>query len=160
MKPILLATDGSPSAAVATKTAIEFARVLEAPLLIVSIWDIAYEPIGVGRSTVIPDLDHAGRDQALKIVEAAADSAGDAGVEVETIIRRGLPVEQICSIAEERDPMLIVVGSHGWGPVRRMFFGSVSSGVLHHVKRPVLVVPAAVVEEELEQDGYAVKAEV
>jgi hypothetical protein len=33
-----------------------------------------------------------------------------------------------------------VVGSHGWGPLKRALFGSVSTGVLHHAKRPVLVV--------------------
>jgi nucleotide-binding universal stress UspA family protein len=160
MKPILLATDGSPSAEAATKTAIAFAKALETPLLIVSIWDIAYEPIGVGRSTVVPDLDHAAGDEASRIVEGAADSARQAGLEVETITRRGLPVEEICAIAEEHDPALVVVGSHGWGPLRRMFFGSVSTGVLHHARRPLLVVPSGVTEQELERDDNRVKAEV
>jgi hypothetical protein len=34
---------------------------------------------------------------------------------------------------------LIVVGSHGWGALRRLVFGSVSTALLHEAPRPVLV---------------------
>jgi hypothetical protein len=33
-----------------------------------------------------------------------------------------------------------VVGSHGWGPIRRLVFGSVSRALLDHAACPVLVV--------------------
>ncbi len=89
---------------------------------------------------MIPDLDRVGHEQALKVVEEAAEPAREAGLDVETIIRRGLPVGQICTIADEHDSRLIVVGSHGWGPLPRTLFGSVSTGVLHHARQPVLVV--------------------
>ena len=42
MKPVLLATDGSPTAEKATATAIDLARLLGTELVIVSVWDIAY----------------------------------------------------------------------------------------------------------------------
>jgi nucleotide-binding universal stress UspA family protein len=140
MKPILLATDGSATAGEATKTAIELAAALDAPLLIAAIWDVAYEPIGVGFAPVLPDVDRVGHQGALNVVDEAATSASELGLEVETIIRRGRPVEQICAIADEHDPRLIVLGSHGWGTFRRAMFGSVSTGVLHHARQPVLVV--------------------
>ena len=53
---------------------------------------------------------------------------------------RGFPVDEICLAAEKYDPRFLVVGSHGWGAVKRALFGSVSTGVLHHAKCPVLVV--------------------
>ena len=59
-----------------------------------------------------------------------------------TFVRHGDPARQICRLASERDARLIVVGSHGWGALRRLVFGSVSTGVLHHAKQPVLVVPS------------------
>ena len=34
---------------------------------------------------------------------------------------------------------LIVVGSHGWGPLRRLVFGGVSTALLHEAPYPVLV---------------------
>jgi nucleotide-binding universal stress UspA family protein len=143
MNPILLATDGSPTAENATETAIRYAKALGAPLLIISVWDVTYEPIGIAYGPVIPDLDHVGHEQAQKVVDAAAAKAQTAGVEYETLIRRGTPVQQICAIAEEREPELIVLGSHGWGTFKRALFGSVSTGVLHHAKQTVAVVPSA-----------------
>ena len=140
MKPILLATDGSPTAAQATETAIDYAKAFGAPLLILVVWDVTYEPIGVAYGPVIPDLDHVGHEQAEEVVARAATKARRAGVEPEVLIHRGNPVAQICAVAEQRDVRMIVVGSRGWGPFKRALFGSVSTGVLHHAKQPVLVV--------------------
>jgi nucleotide-binding universal stress UspA family protein len=159
MKPILLATDGSATAAAAAKTALELATALDAPLLVASIWDVAYEPIGFGFAPVLPDVDRLGHEQAQRIVDEAARPARDAGLEVETIVRRGRPVEQVCRIADKYDPYLIVLGSHGWGTFRRALFGSVSTGVLHHAREPVLVVRRsreAIVEETAEREEVAV----
>uniref|UniRef100_A0A2P2NSF4 UspA domain-containing protein n=1 Tax=Rhizophora mucronata TaxID=61149 RepID=A0A2P2NSF4_RHIMU len=35
---------------------------------------------------------------------------------------------------------LLVMGSHGYGPIRRTFLGSVSNHCAQHVKCPVLIV--------------------
>lgn len=159
MQPILLATDGSPTAAKATQTAIEFAKAFEAPLLIASAWDVTYEPIGIAYGPIIPDIDHVGREQALKVVAAAAEDAQEAGIDVETLVRRGTPIEQICAIADEYEAQLIVVGSHGWGAFKRALFGSVSTGVLHHANQPVLVVRGEHVEDaEVEGEKTVVSA--
>ena len=42
----------------------------------------------------------------------------------------------------------LVIGSHGWGAVKRAVFGSVSTGVLHHAACPVLVVRGRFVPAE------------
>jgi nucleotide-binding universal stress UspA family protein len=43
----MLATDGSPTAASATSTAIELARLLDADLVIVTVWDITHTTVGL-----------------------------------------------------------------------------------------------------------------
>jgi nucleotide-binding universal stress UspA family protein len=139
MQPILLATDGSPAAEEATRTAIEYAKAFHAPLVIVTAWGVMYEPVGLFYGPVMPDVDQVGRERALQVVAHAATLAREAGVELEVLVSRGNPVERICTLADEHDARLIVVGSHGWGPFKRALFGSVSTGVLHHSKRPVLV---------------------
>ncbi|TML74489.1 MAG: universal stress protein, partial [Actinobacteria bacterium] len=58
MKPILLATDGSPSAAEATKKAIDLAQAYGAPLVVATIWEISYEPVGLAFGSIVPDLDN------------------------------------------------------------------------------------------------------
>ncbi|HYT51099.1 MAG TPA: universal stress protein [Gaiellaceae bacterium] len=141
MKPVMLATDGSPTAAEATATAIELARLLDTELVIVSAWDIPYAALGFGGALPTNgELAKLSEEQARRVNAEAAARAEEADVETRSVVLRGFPVEEICIAVETFDPRFLVVGSHGWGPVRRALFGSVSTGVLHHAACPVLVV--------------------
>jgi nucleotide-binding universal stress UspA family protein len=140
MKPVLLATDGSPTAAKATETAIELAKLLDTELVIVTVWTIPYTATGFVPAPINGELAQLGQDEAKKVVLDAAARAEEAGVETRTQVLRGTPVEEICLAAETYKPRFLVVGSHGRGVVKRAVFGSVSTGVLHHAKCPVLVV--------------------
>jgi nucleotide-binding universal stress UspA family protein len=159
MKPILVATDGSPTAKEALRRAIELARLYDAPLLVLTVWNVTLMPFRTAFVPVIPDLHSVAEEECGKVLAVADEAARKAGVHVRTMLRRGYPSEEICTVARERDAQLIVLGSHGWGAVRRMIFGSVSTAVLHHADRPVLVVPAVaaspghVAEEQRERDA-------
>lgn len=160
MKPVMLATDGSPTAEEATTKAIQLAKLLGAPLIVVTAWDIPYSTLGYAAVPVTPDLDKVGKKQAEKVATEAAREAREAGVDVQAFTLRGFPVEEIRLAAEKYEPQLLVVGSHGWGPIKRIVFGSVSTGVLHHAACPVLVVPAAAPDQAPKQEQAHVKAEV
>jgi nucleotide-binding universal stress UspA family protein len=160
MKPVMLATDGSPTAEQATTKAIELAKLLGAPLVIATAWDIPYSTLGYAAVPVIPDLDKVGKEQADKVSKDAAKRARDAGVAVQAITLRGFPVEEICLAAEKYEPQLLVIGSHGWGPIKRMVFGSVSTGVLHHACCPVLVVRGGAMDEAPKEGHEREKAAV
>lgn len=152
MKPVLLATDGSPTAEKATATAIDLARLLGAELVIVSVWDIAYAGYSAMGFAPIPmngDLAKLGEEEARKAITEAVARAEEAGVETRSSVLRGFPVEAICDAAEKFGPQFLVIGSHGWGAMKRALFGSVSTGVLHHATCPVLVVPSAKTELEI-----------
>ena len=156
MKPVLLATDGSPTAEKATATAIDLARLLDTELVIVSVWDIAYAGYSAMGFAPIPmngELAKLGEEQAAKAIAEAAARAEEAGVETRSAVLRGFPVEAICDAAEKFAPQFLVIGSHGWGAMKRALFGSVSTGVLHHATCPVLVVPAAKAESEIAKNG-------
>jgi len=148
MNPIMLATDGSPTAEEATKIAIELATALDAPLLVVSCWEVPHQAVAFGYAPMVPDLDRIGKEEAEEVAERAAERARGAGASALALVRRGDPGRELCAIAEERDVRLIVVGSHGWGALRRLAFGSVSTAVLHHARQPVLVVPETTVAAE------------
>ena len=140
MARILLATDGSPSAAKAAEEAVRLARATGWPLTIVTAWHIpvtgfAYDPL-----VVVDDLIDSVRESATRALETAAEAARAAGVEPETKLVEGAPADQICELAESLGATMIVIGSHGWGAVRRLLFGSVSWAVLHHAPCSVLVV--------------------
>jgi nucleotide-binding universal stress UspA family protein len=140
MARILLATDGSPSAESATREAVELAQATGWPLTIVTVWHLpvtgfAYEPL-----VAVPEVEETVRESAVHALDAASAVARAAGIEPDTVLADGVPADEICALAEQRGATLVVVGSHGWGPVRRLLFGSVSSAVLHHAPCPVLVV--------------------
>ncbi len=60
-------------------------------------------------------------------------------------VARGKAWEAICEVAGELDAEPIVVGSRGLGRAQSALLGSVSSSVIAHAKRAVLVGPAHLV---------------
>jgi nucleotide-binding universal stress UspA family protein len=142
MKPILLATDGSPSAEAATHEAIELAQAFSAPLVVVSVVHPAVPPYAgyYGYPEIVADIHATERERVGKVIAAVKELASSAGLPCETVAADGPPAAEICRVAEERDPRLIVVGAHGWGRVGRLLHGSVSTDVLHTAPCPVLVV--------------------
>jgi nucleotide-binding universal stress UspA family protein len=64
------------------------------------------------------------------------------GVRIETTLLDGPPARAILEFAQRTSCDLIALGSHGYGPVKRLVLGSVASKLLRHAPRAVLVVPA------------------
>lgn len=63
------------------------------------------------------------------------------GADIEFFVhaRLGKPAEEILDLAQEVGADLIIVGSHARSAVGRFLLGSVSEGVLHGAKCPVLI---------------------
>ena len=142
-KPVLFATDGSPSAESAQNEAFELAQRLDAPLLVVSVAHAALPAVGYvgyGYSNVVSELTQAEHKRVKELLATIATAACGAGLSCTTVMVDGAAVEEICEVAREHDVQLIVVGSHGWGAARRFFSGSVSTGLVHSAPCPVLVV--------------------
>jgi nucleotide-binding universal stress UspA family protein len=142
-RPILFATDGSPSAAEAQREAFEVAQLLGAPLVVVSVAHVTLPAVGYsgyGYSNVVSELTVAEHKRVEQLLAELAETAEAAGVKCTTIAADGVAVEEICRVAGEHEAQLIVVGSHGWGAAKRLFSGSVSTGLVHTAPCPVLVV--------------------
>ncbi|HEY2355581.1 MAG TPA: universal stress protein [Gaiellaceae bacterium] len=142
-RPILFATDGSPSAADAQTMAIELAQRLDTQLLVVSVahpFFPAGSYAGYGYADVVTELTAAEHTRVEELLAAVSEAAKAARVRCTTVETGGTAVDEICKQASEHDAQLIVVGSHGWGAARRLFSGSVSTGLVHSAPCPVLVV--------------------
>jgi nucleotide-binding universal stress UspA family protein len=143
MKPILLATDGSPSADAATREAIDLARAFGAPLTVVSVAQPVLPIYGTyyGYTELAADLRKTEAGHVAQTLAAVRERVTAVGVECETVALEGSPAgDEICRFAREHGPRLLVVGAHGWGRLGRLLHGSVSTHVLHHAPCPVLVV--------------------
>src|SRR5678816_1696491 len=67
-----------------------------------------------------------------EMIRHIADRLGQSSLKVETVLREGRPPKMIVDEASEWGADLIVVGSHGYSPVTRLFLGSTAQKVLDH----------------------------
>lgn len=144
MKPILLATDGSPSAQAATDEAFALAGALGAPVVGVCVAHVTLPAYAgyYGYGEIAYEMQMTEKAHVQEVLSQLRDSAAEAGVTCTTVGLDGPAAAAICHEARERDARMIVIGSHGWGRAGRLLHGSVSTAVLHEAPCPVYVVHA------------------
>ncbi len=136
---ILLATDGSPHAELAAKTAVDLAEKIGARLHVVAVGRTfpaaVYE---VYTETGREDL----RREAQEILDKQVRKIEEAGgtVAIAHLKMNERRDEAIVHLAEEIDVDLIVIGSRGFGGLKRALLGNVADSVVRHAHCPVLVV--------------------
>lgn len=139
---ILIPTDSSEPSEKAVREGCQLAKRLGATVSLLYVNEpIAFMPF-VGTQTVpyYEDWSREAKAAGEKALERAAQIAREEGVEAQTRLEEGRPVQQILEAAKGHD--LIVMGSHGRGGLDRLLLGSVTSGVLHRSPVPVLVIRA------------------
>ena len=146
---ILLATDGSKEAELASKTAAELAQSTGSELHVLYVWEAAnpyVEAVGLaGDEPVNPRLDAELKRQfdlqARTMLDAQEEKVRAVGGTVaQAHLRMGKADHEIVTLAEEIGAGLIVMGGRGRGGIRRALMGSVSDSVVRHAHCPVLVV--------------------
>ena len=146
MKKILIATDGSASAREAIEFGLELAEEHAAEVAFVHVVPVLDRSFadGIGVPAAVPHrVDEVDRKPLEEALAAAAERDLDATAE----LLAGEPADEIVAYADSLDADLIVVGSRGRGAIATALLGSVSRGVLHEARRPVLVVRGAHVPE-------------
>jgi nucleotide-binding universal stress UspA family protein len=140
-KRIMVATDGSESAKDAVATAIGLARLDKTKLYAVHVISLGflYESLPTDE-----ELEEAYREKIMtegKQATAYVENAGRAAnIEVEPVILRGVPAEEIIGFAEKNDIDLIIMGTHGRTGIQKFLLGSVAEKVVRHATKSVLVV--------------------
>src|ERR1700675_5180196 len=99
MRPIVLATDGSPSAAQAVRVAVELAHETGAKLFVTAAWEAGLTVYPYAPITAVPEVEKAERERATAAARAAIDRAKDASVEAESVVREGDPVDIVSQTA-------------------------------------------------------------
>ena len=139
-KRILLATDGSECAETAGRVAVDLATRSGAALDVVHAFELvpAREYAGVALRLRSPAEFV---KQGQRVLDEQVGRIEEMGGEVaESHLCMSSPVEGILCQAQETDADLVVVGRRGHGGVKRLLMGSVSEGVVHNARCPVLVV--------------------
>ena len=142
-RTILLATDGSEEAKLATQAAAELSKVTGSEVHIIYTLPAPAQLLGPHHySEEIREslIGGAERDAETFLKEQAERVGSGGGTVAETHLRSGDPDKEILRTAEGLGVGLIVVGSRGLGAVSRALMGSVSDSVVKHAHCPVLVI--------------------
>jgi nucleotide-binding universal stress UspA family protein len=138
---ILLATDGSEEAQLASTTAADLAQKTNSELHVLTVgpdyplYELPEHP------AEFQDVLRENRRRAKEVLEQQAKKIEESGVSVkETHLLEGRAAEEIVQVAEEIGAGLIVMGSRGHGRLRRALLGSVSDAVVRHAHCPVTIV--------------------
>lgn len=144
--PLLLCFDGSGPA----KRAIDTARALSSQhrALVLNFWKswAAESPGLAGASKTVhgmaAELDEIADEQSSDCTTVGVELARHAGFEVDGLSQRaiGPAWKAVLDAADDHDCVGIAVGTRGLTGISAAL-GSVSNGVVHHSRRPVLVVP-------------------
>lgn len=134
---LLLATDLSPTSAPATNEAFAVAGRLRAELLIVSVIDTASLRLPSGRFRARVDQV---RERRQAAAQELVHRGRREGVPVTFLVWEGEPGESILEAAHAERADMIIIGSHGRGPLGRLLLGSVSQHVVKLAAVPVVVV--------------------
>jgi nucleotide-binding universal stress UspA family protein len=133
------ALDGADESERVARLAAQIARATGATLRLITV----VEPTHVSGPLYAGGLGSAHRadtvrELATDALERATTAAGS-GLRIERRAREGTPAEQL--IVESAELDLLVVGSRGYGPLRRVVLGSVGTKLLRAAACPVLVIP-------------------
>jgi nucleotide-binding universal stress UspA family protein len=153
---ILVAYDGTEQAKKALETAIEFAKVFNSKIHLLTVIPELIIPVfpdegyGVGYPTIpvkgvkkdITDYSDKAEEIYGKILNLAFEEVVENHPKIEVIpkLSEGKPSTVIVEMAETEDVDLIIMGSRGLGSVRGIILGSTSRRVVDTCERPIMIV--------------------
>jgi nucleotide-binding universal stress UspA family protein len=140
MKTILFPTDFSSGADNAFNYAISLSDKLKAKLILFNSFHI---PVYTSENAMAEGMDdqlmHIAQNKLLKMEKKVLQQSEN--LIVESIVNYGLAVENINSVAKEKDVNLIIMGTKGASGLKEVFIGSNAASVLEKSPCPVLVIP-------------------
>ena len=146
--------DGSEESGQALLAAASLAADAKVPLKLISVAVPPPRTVGksgtVGWHALLETIEEQARGRLSEARQAVPD-----GVDVDASLISGDPVEALAGAADRPDTVM-VVGSRGYGPLRRVLLGSVSTPLVRSAPCPVIVTPRGVHEHSPAEPAKAV----
>ena len=141
-KTIVVGTDFSPLSQVALESAVETAKRFGVEALYVvhvvnTSSGAAVFPYAVPEAQLTMVYEEGADRATSRLADVPIDFPAE---RLHRVVRLGLPARVLSDLAEEVSADLLVVASHGFGPLRRTVLGSVSGALIRSAPCPVLVV--------------------
>lgn len=141
MKTLLVAHDFNDTSERALDEAIDLARRLSATVVVAHVYSVPVYSFPEG-SALIPSAEDAARiaEAAQRSLDGVLARHSDAGVQLQGVLRAGVPDEALCTLADELGADMIVIGTHARGVIGRVLLGSVAQRVVRSARQPVLTI--------------------
>jgi nucleotide-binding universal stress UspA family protein len=138
MKTILVATDFSSEASNAMVYGAQMAKVMGARVILFHVYSIPTSVTDIALMMVsVEELQKENEDRVRKDAEYLLSTFG---IEAESIVRIGIPSDEIKVFADEKNVDLVVMAISGQGASRK-FFGSTTLTTMQKCKKPALIIP-------------------
>jgi nucleotide-binding universal stress UspA family protein len=138
-KHMLVPIDFSPSSSAATELAIEMASEFNSELTLLHVWELPiypYTELMMSSAAITESVEKAATEcleSKLKEIRARLPRAN-------SLLKMGVPWEQIVDTIKEADVDLVIMGTHGRRGFRRALLGSVAEKIVRLSPAPVLTV--------------------
>ena len=158
MRHVLVPTDLSETARAALEYAVDLCRDLQGRITLLHVihaqkvsetlvgldaigylsdtLDLPSDPSRPTPSFNVDDLKIIARQK----LEESVDASWRERVSIETAVEEGRPSLKIVEYARQHDVDMIVMGTHGRGPVAHFFLGSVAENIVRSANCPVITV--------------------
>lgn len=138
-RKILIAADGSDASKNALRQACSLVRDNKSWMTVLTV--IPYYQDQFQTLSVKEKVSHALKDEGEKILAAMKNISDEEDVYAQFLLKEGNPVDMILDTANDNSYDLIIMGRVGKSRLERALVGSVTSHVLGHSKKDILVVP-------------------
>lgn len=147
MKKILVAIDGSKSSIESAKKGIKIAKLAGSEITFLKIVDLPPNTNYIAASGFITEsylnslhtLEKEAVERDHKILDSLIEKLNLSGLKYEKKVLVGKPADTIIKLAHDDNYDLIVMGSHGFTPIKRFYTGSVAMRVISDAGCSVLI---------------------
>jgi nucleotide-binding universal stress UspA family protein len=145
---VILPLDGSQLAERALPYAIDLANVYACSLSLVRVIPTLTPPLlTMGGGAYVPSNPPRAEEEARAYLKRIADRhANDTIAPIETLTTLGTSAHSILEVASSHPRSVIVMSTHGHGPLARATLGSVTTATVRGAATPILVIPPHVLK--------------
>jgi nucleotide-binding universal stress UspA family protein len=133
MAGLVVGYDGTDSSKAALDAAVDLGKDLGEPVL--AVFGYGVNPMG----GEVKDHVEALKEHGEKVTAEAIERARAGGADAEAVLVDQEGSDALTAVAKDRDARMIVVGSHGEGPIRGAILGTTAYRLVHTSETPVLV---------------------
>jgi len=139
-KTLLVPVDFSDTSNLALDYAVDLAKALGAKVVVMHAYELPVYGFPDGALVATVEIATRIMNGAQAGLAALQEKRKDKGVEITSVLRQGVPWDEVHSVAEEVKADMIIIGTHGRGGLARALLGSVAEKIIRTSTRPVLTI--------------------